>query len=56
MLLLPDSSICPHYEKVVYHAGKVLGNNPLSVLRDWTTIYDNSDEETYAYIKETEVG
>lgn len=43
-----------NYEKVVYHAGKVLDNNPLSVLRDWTTIYDNSDEETYAYIKETE--
>lgn len=42
------------YEKVVEHAGKVLGSNPESILRDWTTIYNNSDEETYAYIDESE--
>ncbi len=42
------------YEKVVYHANRVLGNNPLAVLRDWTTNYNNSDEEAYAYISATE--
>ncbi len=42
------------YEKVVEHAGKVLGSTPESRLRDWNTIYNNSDEETYAYFNETE--
>jgi hypothetical protein len=38
------------YDKVVYHANKVLSDNPSSVLRDWSVIYNNSDEEAYAYI------
>lgn len=42
------------YEKVVYHANNVLASNPLSVLRDWSTTYSNSDEEGYAYINASE--
>jgi starch-binding outer membrane protein, SusD/RagB family len=39
-----------NYEKVVYHANKVLGSDPGQVLRDWSVVYDNSDAEAYAYI------
>jgi len=42
------------YEKVVNHANNVLGNNPISVLRNWSIIYDNSDDEGYAYVNENE--
>jgi len=42
------------YEKVVLHANKVLGNNPISILRNWSPIYNNSDEEAYAYINSNE--
>jgi tetratricopeptide (TPR) repeat protein len=43
-----------NYEKVVDHANKVLGSNPASVLRNWSAIYNNSDEEAYAYINVNE--
>jgi tetratricopeptide (TPR) repeat protein len=39
-----------NYEKVVYYANRVLLGNPVSVLRNWSTVYDNSDDEAYAYI------
>jgi len=38
------------YEKVILHANKVLGSDPGLVLRDWEAVYNNSDEESYAYI------
>lgn len=38
------------YGKVIYHANKVLGSDPGQVLRNWSVVYDNSDEEAYAYI------
>jgi starch-binding outer membrane protein, SusD/RagB family len=42
------------YEKVVFHANRVLGSNPTPVLRNWTGIFNNSDEEIYAYINSNE--
>lgn len=39
-----------NYEKVIYHSNFVLGSNPAAVLRDWSTVYENSDAEAYAYI------
>jgi len=38
------------YPKVIEHANVVLGSNPSTVLRDWTTTYSNSDLYAYAYI------
>jgi len=38
------------YAKVIEHANVVLGSNPSSVLRDWTTTYSNSDLYAYSYI------
>jgi len=38
------------YEKVIFHATKVLGSNPATVLRNWSVIYDNSDDEANAYV------
>jgi hypothetical protein len=43
-----------NYEKVVYHANKVLGSDPGQVLRNWSVVYDNSDAEAYAYINVNE--
>lgn len=37
------------YQKVVDHADYVLGQNPTAVLRDWATIYNNSEQQAYAY-------
>ena len=38
------------YEKAVRHADQVLGiGDPSSVLRDWATIYSNSEQQSYAY-------
>lgn len=42
------------YEKVLYHANKVLGSNPSLVLRDWSKTYSNSETESYAYISSGE--
>ena len=39
-----------NYEKVIYHSNFVLGSNPIAVLRDWSTVYENSEAEAYAYI------
>ena len=38
------------YAKVVSYAGKVLGTNPSSVLRNWNKNYDNPDAIGYDYI------
>lgn len=46
----PDKS---NYDKVIAHAGNVLGNNPLTVLRDWKTLGNldlNGMVEPNAYI------
>jgi len=38
------------YPKVIAHADYVLGANPANLLRDWVTIYNNSEQQSYAYI------
>ena len=43
-----------NYEKVVLNANKVLGSNPMAVLRNWTETYNNSEEEAYAYMNAEE--
>ena len=42
------------YPKVIAHANYVLGTNPSNVLRDWETIYNNAEQQTYAYISTDE--
>ena len=42
------------YDKVIYHANYVLGADPSKSLRDWITIYNNADQQTYAYINTDE--
>ena len=38
------------YPKVVAHADYVLGADPTKILRDWVTIYNNSEQQAYAYM------
>ena len=42
------------YPKVIEHAGYVLGADPSKSLRDWVTIYNNADQQAYAYINTDE--
>lgn len=42
------------YPKVVAHANYVLGADPSKLLRDWITIYNNADQQAYAYINTDE--
>lgn len=43
-----------NYSKVVSHANQVLGSNPLSVLRNWSVVYNNSEDEANAYVNVSE--
>jgi len=42
------------YSKVIEHANAVLGANPSTMLRDWMTIYNNGDQQAYAYMNTDE--
>ena len=42
------------YPKVIEHANYVLGADPSKLLRDWVTIYNNSEQQGYAYINTNE--
>ena len=39
-----------NYEKVLYYSNDALGNNPKSLMRDWSKNYDNIDAIGYDYI------
>ena len=42
------------YDKVILHANYVLGADPSKSLRDWVTIYNNAEQQTYAYMNTDE--
>ena len=43
------------YNKTIEHANYVLGENPSKSLRDWITIYNNAEQQSYAYMNVKEV-